>query len=551
MMWLKQFLARLWSRGSAVPLRPAELLKSLLPLVLLAIGITALVTLLLWRDQASYKPLFGAHEKVVAADVMAVLDGANVPYRLHPDTGQVLVPERDLGRVRMLLASKGVVAKLPAGLELLDHNDPLGASQFVQDVRFRRGLEGELTQSIMTMDAVEAARVHLAIAHSSSFVVSDGDKSSASVIVTLKPGHELGREQIAAIINMVAGSVAGLDPTRVTLIDQGGNLLSARVDLSEGFDAGQGNEAARTYQDETRRNVHDLLAPVMGGENFKVSVTADVDNDRIKETHELYGDAPRVTTEALRQEDDRDPLALGVPGSLSNRPVDVTEEKPAATQANSAQKKETNRQYAYDRNITQIQRSRGRLRKLSVAVVLNNAVAPGATGTWNAEQLANIANILRSGLGIDDKRGDKLVVSSLTFPSPQAPQAWWRQPDNIVDYGKWIFYAVASLLGFFLIARPLLKIAQQRLALPPVSVAALSSAPSETLAAPGAAGGALGHDRPGGATSMGPLLGDYDLPPSGSPVDVMVDHLKVLAVKEPERVAEVVKQWVQKNVRSE
>jgi flagellar M-ring protein FliF len=550
MTWLTQLFARLRSRGSGVSLQPADLLKSMAPLVLLAIGVTALVMLVLWRDQASYKPLFGAHEKVVAADVMTVLDGANVPYRLHPDTGQVLVPERDLGRVRMLLASKGVVAKLPAGLELLDHNDPLGVSQFVQDVRFRRGLEGDLTQSIMSIDAVEAARVHVAIAHSSSFVVSDGDKSSASVILTLKPGHSLAREQIAGIINMVAGSVAGLDPTRVTLIDQSGNLLSARVDLSEGFDS-QGNEAARTFQDETRKNVRDLLAPVLGDDNFKVSITADVDNDRVKETHELYGDAPRVTTEALRQEDDKDPLALGVPGSLSNRPVDVSQDKASAGQANSAQKKETNRQYAYDRNITQIQRSRGRLRKLSVAVVLNNAVAPGGTGVWSAEQLSNITTILRSGLGIDDQRGDKLVVSGLAFPARPAPEAWWRQPDNIVDYGRWIFYAIAGLLGFLLIARPLLKIAQQRLALPPASGAALPGASTGGGAAPGAAGAPLGLERRRGAASMAPLLGDYDLPPAGSPVDVMVDHLKVLAVKEPERVAEVVKQWVQKNVRSE
>ncbi len=492
------------------------------------------------------------HEKVVAAAVMGVLDGAAIPYRLHPDTGQVLVPERDLGRVRMLLASKGVVAKLPAGLELLDHNDPLGVSQFVQDVRFRRGLEGELVQSIMSLDAVEAARVHLAMAHSSSFVVSDGDKNSASVILTLKPGRELGREQIAGIVNMVAGSVAGLDPGRVTLIDQAGNLLSSRIDLSEGFDAGQGNEAAHTYQEETRKNVGDLLAPVMGVDNFKTSVTADVDNDRIKETHELYGESPKVTTEALRQEDNKDPLALGVPGSLSNRPVDVSQDKTAAAQASSAQRKETNRQYAYDRNITQIQRGRGRLRRLSVAVVLNDAVAPGGKGVWSAEQLANIANILRNGLGIDDQRGDKLAVSSLAFPSRPAPVAWWRQPDNIVDYGRWIFYAIAGLLGFFLIARPLLQIAQQRLALP-APAAALSEFPAEAALAGTVPGHeALAHGtRVDGMTSGSPLLGDYDLPPSGSPVDVMVDHLKVLAVKEPERVAEVVKQWVQKNVRSD
>jgi flagellar M-ring protein FliF len=111
-----------------------------------------------------------------------VLDAEHIPYRMHPDSGQVLVPDAMLGKVRMLLAAKGVTAQLPAGLELMDKNDPLGVSQFVQDVRFRRGLEGELAQSIMTLDAIASARVHLSIAKSTSFV-SPAMKSSASVVV--------------------------------------------------------------------------------------------------------------------------------------------------------------------------------------------------------------------------------------------------------------------------------------------------------------------------------------------------------------------------------
>ena len=121
--------------------RFAELLKGFAPLALLAAGITAVVMMFMWRGDASYKPLFGAREKVAAADMMAVLDGAGIAYRVHPDSGQVLVPENELGEVRMLLASKGVVAKLPAGLDLMDGKDPLGVSQLVQDVRFRGGLE--------------------------------------------------------------------------------------------------------------------------------------------------------------------------------------------------------------------------------------------------------------------------------------------------------------------------------------------------------------------------------------------------------------------------
>jgi flagellar M-ring protein FliF len=129
-----------------------------------------MVLMYLWNDQSGYKPVFGAREKVSSPDMMAVLDSRPHPYRLHPDIGQVLVPQSMLGKVRMLLAAKGVTAQLPAGLELMDKSDPLGVSQFVQDVRFRRGLEGELAQSIMTLDAIASARVHLSIAKSTSFV---------------------------------------------------------------------------------------------------------------------------------------------------------------------------------------------------------------------------------------------------------------------------------------------------------------------------------------------------------------------------------------------
>jgi hypothetical protein len=110
------------------------------------VAITAAVMLFMWKDQANYKPVFGAREKVAASDMMGVLEAEHIPYRIHPDSGQVLVPSNQLGKVRMLLAAKGVTAQLPAGLELMDKNDPLGVSQFVQDVRFRRGLEGELAQ---------------------------------------------------------------------------------------------------------------------------------------------------------------------------------------------------------------------------------------------------------------------------------------------------------------------------------------------------------------------------------------------------------------------
>ena len=557
----------------ALPALPPAV-RNNLPLVLgLAVALSAAVMMYLWQDQSSYKPVFGARERVAASDMMSVLEAEQIPYRVHPDSGQVLVPSGELGKVRMLLAAKGVTAQLPAGLELMDRNDPLGVSQFVQDVRFRRGLEGELAQSILTMDAIASARVHLAIAKSSSFVAGAGvsDGSSASVVVAMKPGRQLSNEQIAAIVNLVSGSVAGLKPQRVSLVDQAGNYLSSRVDLADGFDgSAQGDAAAKHYSDDVRSNVNDLLAPILGAANYKVSVTAEVDNDRIEETTEKYGEAPKVTSEAMREEMERNRMALGVPGTLSNRPPQQAE---AGQDANgeggaakpddgSARKNATTRQYAYDRAITQIKRSRGRLKKLSVAVVLNNASAADAKA-WTPAELANIKTILAGGLGISAARGDVLAVSSLNFPAAPVEQAWWQERDNVVDMTSWAMYILGAVLAYFLLLRPLLRAVTGRLApQPPLApaVPALPGAGGATAAAGAAAAtpalpsGVAALAAPEGATAAAaggpgavvPLLENYDLPPSGSPVDVMVDHLKVLAGKEPERVAEVVKQWVQK-----
>ncbi|MET0983699.1 MAG: flagellar basal-body MS-ring/collar protein FliF [Telluria sp.] len=560
-----------------MPGLPPALRNNLTPLLVLAVVITAAVMMFMWQDQANYKPVFGAREKVAASDMMGVLEAEQIPYRIHPDSGQVMVPSSELGKVRMLLAAKGVTAQLPAGLELMDKNDPLGVSQFVQDVRFRRGLEGELAQSILTLDAIASARVHLAIAKTNSFVAGTSDQSSASIVIATKPGRTLGNEQIAAIVNMVSGSVASLSPARVSLVDQAGNYLSSRVDLTEGFDGGtQGDAAAQRVASEVRANVTELLGPVLGANNFKVSVTADIDNDKIEETQEKYGEAPKVTSEAMREELEKSRLAMGVPGTLSNRPpVPADPADPAAPAAagapdaaaavaaaaaekdnSNSRKNATTRQYAYDRAITQIKRSRGRLRKLSVAVVLNNASAANAKAGFTPAELANIDKILRGGLGIDQARGDVLAVSALSFPAVAAAQPWWEERDTIVDATGYVLWIVGALLAYLLLARPLLRTVTQRLApaLPApgaagASTAAVAALPDSAIAdgaTPVLEGAAPMLPAGAGAAAVVPLLENYDLPPAGSAVDVMVDHLRVLAGKEPERVAEVVKQWVQK-----
>lgn len=561
---LKNRLADWPTVRAALPAVSPSMQRMLLPLLLAAAIVTAVIVMVLWQSAGNYRPLFGARENIAVSDVVGVLESEGLSYRLHPESGQVLVADKHLAQARMLLAAKGVAAKLPEGLELMDRNDPLGVSQFVQDVRFRRGLEGELSRSIATMDAVQSARVHLSIARSSSFVVNTGDQSSASVVLQIKPGQDLKREQIAAVIHMVASSVAGLAPQRVSLTDQSGNFLSARLDLTEGFDLQSQDDQAVKVSEELRRNAQELLAATLGANHFRVTVSAEVSQDRTEETYEQYSGDPRILNEATREENDRKGgIALGIPGSLSNRPINLPQD--TATEgkdANGNFRAAVSRNYAYDRSVVQVKRGKGRINKLHVAVVLDDAVAPDAAGPWKAEDLERIEKLLRVGMGIDALRGDQLAISSMPFKQAAPLPEWWQDTGNWYTWVVTALWALGGLAVLVMLSRLIKGVLQMAAAKPSLP---LTSTPSPEVMAEGNAleqtrlaspisadastgtAATLSSTPPAGQMSMVPLLENVDLPPPGSQVDVMVEHLRTLAAKEPERVAEVVKQWVQKH----
>jgi len=398
---------------------------------------------------------------------------------------------------------------------------------------------------------VAAARVHLSIARSSSFVVNTGDKSSASVVLQLKPGQQLKQEQIAAIIHMVASSVAGLEPQRVALTDQAGNFLSARVDLSEGFDPLAQEGQAGKLSAELRQNAQELLTAAVGEGHFRVTVTADLSQDRTEESFERYSGDPRVLSEATREENDRNGgVALGVPGSLSNRPVNVQADTASKDAANNGNfRAAVSRSYAYDRNVVQVKRGKGRINKLHVAVMLDDAVAPQKAKVWSADELARVEKLLRVGLGVDAERGDQIAVASMAFKAPLALPAWWEQPSHWFDIAVMVLWSLAGVVVLVVLVR-LVNGVLRHLREGQRAAAATAAEPALLGAAAGAAGllqAPQAAARPSAELSMVPLLEDVDLPPPGSEVDVMVEHLRTLAAKEPERVAEVVKQWVQKH----
>ena len=354
-------------------------------MAVVAAALAVAVVFYLWRDNGSFRALHGAGESFPAAEVMQVLDAEALQYRIHPQSGQILVREDQLAQARMLLSAKGVKVSQPAGYELFDQEEPLGTSQFVQDVRLKRSLEGELARTVMALKGVQHARVHLAQEENSSFVISKRAPTKASVMLQLDAGYKLTSDQVGAIVNLVANSVPNLEPEDVGVVDQYGALLSRGLNVGGG--PAQNWRAVEDYQQQAVANIEQVLAPVLGSGNYRISVAADIDFSQKEETLQTFGDAPRLRREVLSNESALDQLALGVPGSLSNRPVGPPqegEEPPAPdkqTKGATSLREESTRQLDYDQSVIHVKHAGFALRQQSVAVVLNAAAAP--EGGWN------------------------------------------------------------------------------------------------------------------------------------------------------------------------
>ncbi len=528
--------------------------------VVLAIAIV----ISLWNRNQGYVALYGASEQIPVSQVVEVLGAENIPYRINPDNGQILVGESRLAQARMALAAKGISAAMPDGYELMDKEEMLGSSQFIQNVRYKRSLEGELAKSIMALDPVEHARVHLGLSESSSFVLTNKPNSSASVVVQLRYGRQLDEQQVASIVQLVAGSVPGMAANSVRVVDQAGNLLSDGIADPDGSLAGRrmGDDVMQRIRDDTRKNIATLLTSLVGAGNFRISVAPTVDLSRVEETQERLGKEPRVSDEQLSQENTTNEMAFGIPGSLSNRPVNQNPPAAAAQAAGAeapaaaanttttsdprslSNRSQQQRKYAFDRDIRHIRHPGYKLEKLNVAVALNKT-AP-ALAKVTPEQLTAITRLVESAAGIEKQRGDALTLDVLAFSVPQGDDAvvveqWWKDPD-LQYWGQTGGIGLLALLTLLFGVRPLAqRLGRRERVINEVVQKEKdlqiddAGAKSESLTA---------------LTNVGFNNNDELLPPQSSGLETKVEYLQVLAQSETERVAEVLRQWINSNDRS-
>ena len=514
---------------------------------LLAIG----VVFYLWRDQGAMRSLYGAGEAYPAAEVMQVLDADKIAYQLHPQSGQILVREADLGRARMLLSAKGVQVAVPAGYDLFDKDEPLGTSQFVQDVRLKRSLEGELARTIMALKGIDNARVHLAMQESSSFVVSNREPAKASVMLQMSPGARLQPEQVGAIVNLLANSVPKLQAKDVSVVDQYGALLSRGLNM-DGAPA-QSWQLVEEYQQKASSNVEQVLAPILGHGNYRISVTADIDFSQKEETVQAFGDTPRLRNEVLQDESVLDQLALGVPGSLSNRPPTAAQAQPAAeARANTADKgatsvrKESTRKLDYDQSVTHVKYSPFSLRSQSIAVVLNGTAE--ADGGWSPQARADLETMLKSAVGFNSSRGDVLTLSVFPFAAADmsVEQPLWWQDDKLHELIKIGLFGLISLLLLLMVVRPALSRLMGRKEQGRVPMADAELALGTEHALPSIAQSKEDSSQVSVLGGLNPLS-EICLPAPGSGLELQIEHLQMLAKNDPERVSEVIKQWIGRN----
>lgn len=538
-----------------IPALPQGINKNMVMIGAAAVVLTGAIVISLWRSNQGYVALFGSQENIPVSQVVEVLGAENIAYRINPDNGQLLIDESSLPKARMALAAKGISAVMPSGYELMDKEEMLGSSQFIQNVRYKRSLEGELAQSIMGLDPVEHARVHLGLMESSSFVMSNKPDSSASVVVRLRYGKELNDQQVGAIVQLVAGSIPGMKVANVRVVDQNGTLLS------EGFQAGnsniagirQGNDVINRLKADTEKNIANLLSSVVGTSNYRISVVPQVDMSSVEETQERLGGDPRVSNESLNQENTTNELAMGVPGSLSNRPAPPAPAAGAApADANNNQqalstRNQAQRNYAYDRDVRHIRHPGYKLEKMTVAIVLNKA-AP-ALAEWTPTQVTGLTKLIEDAAGISRDRGDSLTLDMMVFTAPadidMPVMTWWQDP-SIQRWGEMGGIGFLALLAVLFGVRPVARrFSQVR---EPVTVDAIADEmPDNKL-----------NEKDMVTTDEGLTQGlpnaiafqeDNNLPPQSSGLETKVEYMQMLAQRETERVAEVLKQWINSNER--
>lgn len=436
-------------------------------------------------------PLFTGLSMEDSASIAKELDREGVTYEIHNDGNTIMVPRDRVARLRMTLAENGLPKGAGVGYEIFDKSDALGSTSFMQNINNLRALEGELARTIEALDRVQAARVHLVMPERPLF---SRDKIEPSASIVLKVRGMLEPSQVRAIRHLVATAVNGLRPQRVSIVDERGQLLAdGASDDPNGSDV-SADERQATFEKHTREQVESIVSSVVGPGHSRVQVNADFDFNRITQTSDKFDPDGRVVRSSQTREE------TSASGEGNNSQVTVGNELPNAAQRQPAAEATPRDQSRKSEEIVNYEISKttkteviegGRVNRISVAVLVDGSYAKDDKGevTYqprSKEDLEQIATLVRSAIGFDQKRGDHVEVVNLRFAETPAmpisePTGWLSAfeftKDDIMRAIEMVVMGILGLVVLLLVVRPLVRRIitpdeQKRTALPAGSGAA-------------------------------------------------------------------------------
>lgn len=533
------------TEAAALP-RPSIIPPSLKPLALLigiAAAVAAGVVIVLWSKEPTYSLLYGNLGQQDAAQIAQALDTNNIPYKI--EGGTITVPADRVHDARLKLASQGL-PEGDGGFAVMSKEPGFGVSQFMEGARYQHALETELARTISNLQPVEGARVHLALPRQSAFV-RDRRPPSASVFLQMKPGRRLETEQVTAIVNLVASSIPELEADQVTVVDQQGRLLSAPEGNDEMAAREKQLEIARGMEERYTQRVEQLLAPLVGPGRVRAQVVADVELSTTEEAREQYRpESQIVRSEQTAEETSRNGAGpQGVPGALTNQPptpgvalppgvaagaqaANVNAQPVAPNTPPDNTSRQSTRNYEIDRTVAYTRQPAGRLKRLTVAVLVDNLRATDEDGNvketaLTPEQLENMTKLVKDAVGFDQARGDSVNVVNASFKGELTPEEvqedpipLWERP-LIRDIAKLLAGLIVVLVIVLMVLRPLIR---GLLASPRMAYAPAALPPGQHGSLP--------------PQAAGPSL-DYD---------GQISQARSMVTQDAARVAQVVKTWV-------
>lgn len=556
--------------AASMKLTDIPAIRQVFVLATVAAAVAGGISLYMWSQTPAYAPLFANLADKDSAAVTEALRGANIPFRIEPN-GAISVAEAQIYDARLKLASAGLPQGSQGGFESMGEQG-FGVSSTVEAARYQQALQTELQRTIASIRGVQGARVHLALPKASAFA-REQSAPSASVLVQMFPGRSLDPAQVASIVHLVASSIPDLKPNNVTVADQTGRLLSTQGDTGDLAQSATQFELTRKLEADYAQRIQALLLPMTGAGRVSAQVSADLDFTVTEEARESYTPDPNKVRSEQVSAQSAGGASLpsgGVPGAASNQPTaaqvaPVGTTPPPATPAagtatpasaasttaasNASQSRSETRNYELDKTLTHTRNPTGRIKRLSVAVLVDQIqqplAKPGDKPTFaplTDAQLEQVRSLVKEAVGFDDKRGDTLSVMNAAFqrePAAAAPPALplWQRPD-VLDWAKRGIGGLLVLIVAFAVLRPALRELTTIKQMPaPIGATVLGdNHPAMGGMAPGAgaigggAAPAIGHAGGGGAAGM-----QYE--------DKLAMARSAVA-QDPKKVAQVVRTWV-------